>query len=269
MNATWLTVDFDDERHVPSFSGHPTRSKYTFEEINDMRLKENLSDRFQHGLKSFEQWMSTHDHPVTLFIIADLFESEDFNLWLRGIIENYNNRITVGCHGLSHKSWSAWPEDKIAFSHALITATALLEEHAGDNFRRWFRAPGGYIAPWMVETLSKNSYVLDSSINPSWVVQRKAGKGNTWKDIEGELERFNIISRPWKTYLTLPINGPALTLFPLSLIAHRGWRKTPPPLLTADFESTLLSKSAEITTVYWHILDHARKNGAWKPPLAI
>ncbi|MAM35891.1 MAG: hypothetical protein CL988_01850 [Euryarchaeota archaeon] len=260
-------MDFDDHRHVPSFSGHPSRSKHTSEQVMEMGLKNNLSEQFQLGLDAFEKWMSTHSHPITLFIIADLFESENFEKWFESFLAKHNSRITVGCHGLTHKSWSAWPDDNIGFSHALKTSTSILKKHAGITFRHWFRAPAGYIAPWMAEVLAQEGYVLDSSVNPSWLVKRKAGRGNSWNDVERALERNNIVSRPWMTSFSLPANGPALTLFPLSILAKRAWRKTPPPFHNDDFESTLMSKTAEVTTVYWHVLDHARKAGTWTPPL--
>ena len=93
----------------------------------EMGLKYNLSEQFQLGLDAFEKWMSTHSHPITLFIIADLFESENFEKWFESFLAKHNSRITVGCHGLTHKSWSAWPDDNIGFSHALKTATSILK----------------------------------------------------------------------------------------------------------------------------------------------
>ena len=265
MNATWLTVDFDDLRHVPSFVGHPTRSKHTYDEVVKAGLQETLSEQFIQGMHGFTSWLESNTYPVTLFVIGDLFLSEKFEQWFSKLLNTFGQRITVGCHGWRHKSWSAWPEDADGFSSDLAKATEKIAKHAGESFRPWFRAPGGYIAPWMAPVLAKQDYVLDSSINPSWLVQRKAGKGNSWRDISRALEKSNIVSRPWKTHWSLPINGPALSLFPLSIIAKRGWKNTPPPFNTNSFEEDLMSSKFNVSTVYWHLLDHARKK--WEPPL--
>ena len=266
MNATWLTVDFDDVRHIPSFYGHPTRSKHAYEYIIESGLQETLSEQFVQGMHGFTSWLETNTHPVTLFVIGDLFLSKRFEQWFTELLEKYATRITVGCHGWSHKSWSAWPEDREGFSIDLAKATEVIRTHARDSFRPWFRAPGGYMAPWMASILTEQGYVLDTSINPSWLVKRKAGKGNSWPDVALALRQNGIVSRPWKTHYSLPVNGPALFLFPLSLIAKRAWKKLPAPFTEAILEPKLTSQDSKVTTVYWHLLDHARKNGKWIPP---
>ena len=71
MKRTWLTVDFDDLRHVPSAQGHPTRSKRPV-------TGNQLSEPYTSAMKSFEAWLDTTTHPLTLFVIADLFESVSY-----------------------------------------------------------------------------------------------------------------------------------------------------------------------------------------------
>ena len=93
MTQTWLTVDCDDFRHIPKHYGHPTRSKSPI-------LSQELSPEFKLGMRGFEHWLSTHQNPVTLFVIADSLENQEFCLWLKGVITEYSNRITIGCHGL-------------------------------------------------------------------------------------------------------------------------------------------------------------------------
>lgn len=230
-------------------------------------IHETLSEQFLQGMHGFTSWLDTNEYPVTLFVIGDLFLSEKFTKWFSHIIERYRERLTVGCHGWRHKSWSAWSEDKEGFSTDLAKATEIISKHAGDLFRPWFRAPGGYMSPWMAPVLAEQGYVLDSSVNPSWLVQRKAGKGNSWSDVETALAQSGIVSRPWKTYYSLPINGPALSLFPLSLIAKRGWKKSPQPFTVDELQKQLTSSKTVVTTLYWHLLDHARKNQKWVPPL--
>ncbi|MGB1633440.1 MAG: hypothetical protein ACPHEN_08705, partial [Candidatus Poseidoniaceae archaeon] len=104
MRRTWLTVDTDDFRHVPSNQGHPTRSKPN-------AALPQISDQFKQGFHRFHVWMSTHQHPVTLFIIANQCESDEFVDMINRLCATYGERITIGCHGLHHRSWSAWPKD--------------------------------------------------------------------------------------------------------------------------------------------------------------
>ena len=129
-------------------------------------------------MSAFDSWLASTTHPVTLFVIADLFESDEFGGWFSALLAKYGERLTVGCHGLTHRSWSAWPEDKDGFSSALMQATAILSKRAPAHFRHWFRAPASYIAPWMAEVLAEQGYGVDSSVNPSWLVAKQAGKGN-------------------------------------------------------------------------------------------
>ena len=267
MSFTWLTVDLDDKRHVPRYSGHPTRSRHSQAAIEKTGQDRKLSDQFRQGMRGFERWLRSHTHPVTMFVIADLFNSEDFSKWFQHLLEANPNRLTIGCHGLHHKSWSAWPKDKGGFAHALNEATSRLKLHAGVNFRPWFRAPGGYMAPWMSSVLAEQGYTVDSSINPSWLVRRKAGKGNSWNEVADSLQSHGIVSRPWKTKLSLPVNGPALFLFPLSLLARRAWRQAPMPCDAGEVDELLLNVQQDLTTLYWHLLDHARNRGKWMPPL--
>ena len=260
LQRTWLTVDFDDLRHVPSAQGHPTRSRPS-------ALNKVLSDTYRVAMKGFESWLADTTHPTTLFVIADLFESDEFGKWFDRVLKKHGQRLTVGCHGLTHRSWSAWPEDKSGFSSALKQATAILSKRAPDHFRHWFRAPAGYIAPWMAEVLAQERYVVDSSVNPSWVVAKKAGKGNSWSDVMRAMRAHNVIERPWATRLGLPANGPALTMFPLSLLAKGLWKNAPTILSVDEVDEVIPNRAQPIVTLYWHVLDHARNDGAWLPPL--
>lgn len=262
LNHTWLTIDCDDIRHVPKVQGHPTRSN-----SKTPSSTEKLSRQFISGMNGFENWMDKHLSPVTLFIIADMFESKEFSKWVDSIITKYGDRITIGCHGLTHRSWSAWSEDSAGFSIALEKATEIIIQHVGKNWRPWFRAPGGYIAPWMAKVIAQHGYTVDSSINPSWIVKKKSGKGNNWKKVREAIIDSQIIEREWLNKWGLPVNGPALSLFPLSIIAKTAWRQIPPILSVKQALTAPENPSFNITTIYWHILDHGRKNGNWSPPI--
>ncbi len=257
---TWLTVDSDDLRHLPVYQGHPTRSKRHYD-----GEKEILSTRFREGWAGFLAWMQRHDASVTLFVISDLLEQEDFARLLRDALKQFGTRLTIGCHGHTHRSWSAWGEDKAGFAAMLSQSTTLLKEHAGESFRPYFRAPSGYVAPWMAEVLAREGYKVDSSVNPSWLVRKKAA-GHTWSEVTKAMKANGLIERPWLTTWTLPVNGPALFRFPLSLLARRAWKRTGTAFTKSEMYR-VEDEKGDLTTVYCHILDFARNEGGWTPPL--
>ena len=257
---TWLTVDSDDLRHLPVYQGHPTRSTTQYDGGEGI-----LSTRFRNGWNGFVQWMQGHNASVTLFVISDLLEQEDFSSLFKDALNHFSGRLTIGCHGHTHRSWSAWGEDKAGFAAMLRESTALLKHHAGEAFRPYFRAPSGYVAPWMAEALATAGYKVDSSVNPSWLVRKKAA-GHRWNDVTEAMNASGLVERPWLTAWSLPVNGPALFKFPLSLLARRAWRRTGPALTESEMHRVEDGKY-DHRTVYCHILDFARNEGRWVPPL--
>ena len=257
---TWMTVDADDLRHLPRHQGHPTRSTVPFKGRSDQP-----SEAFRSGWEGFVRWMGSHDGAVTLFVISDALEEHAFCEMLTEALNAFPDRLTVGCHGHTHRSWSAWDADPDGFQNMLETSTELLRRVAGAAFRPYFRAPNGYVAAWMAPVLVQQGFRVDSSINPSWLVKSKAG-GARWSDVSHAMAEAGLIERHWLTRLTLPVNGPALFRFPLSLVARRAWKKTP-PLLRAAHLNSVEDPQSSITTVYCHVLDFARNNGTRVPPL--
>lgn len=260
MTVTWLTVDCDDIRHIPKHQGHPTRSKTPI-------ASNDLSAKFRAGLSGFQTWLASHDKPVTLFVIADLLENREFCDWLNDMMMHNQSRITIGCHGLNHKSWSAWPEDSSLFRESITQATSTIAKFAKTLYRPWFRAPAGYMAPWMVKPLVQCGITVDSSINDSLLTRTKSGRGNSWQQVREVCDQENLIQREWLTKWNMPINGPALSMFPLSILAKRAWKKLPEVIQAEQLTQIIEDKHAPVTTVYWHILDHARQRGSWRPPI--
>ena len=257
---TWMTVDTDDLRHLPAHQGHPTRSKAPFEGPLD-----RLSKPFTDGWNRFLDWMEGQEGAVTLFVISDLLERDEFSTLLAEALERFPQQLTVGCHGHTHRSWSAWGEDTEGFRAMLQRSTALLKTHAGDGFRPYFRAPNGYIAPWMASVLADEGYIVDSSVNPSWLVKSKSG-GEGWRAVEKAMAKVGVVERPWMTRFTLPANGPALFRFPLSFNARSAWKRVP-ALLPPERLAAVENPEQAITTVYCHVLDFARDEATWTPPL--
>lgn len=248
MKPVWLTVDSDDIRHIPKSQGHPTRSKGA--------SHQGTSPQMAEAMTSFRKWLDRSQVTMTIFVIADQLDDEQFTTWLRELLDSHP-QVTIGCHGLTHRCWSAFGPDEEGFLSALIEADVKLHAFAGDQWRPWFRAPAGYIAPWMAPIIAKAGFELDSSVNPSWVVRRKAGPWKDWNAVQKALKDSGLVSRPWLCRFSLPTCGPALSMPLLGWNAKRAWRKLGPFVLPEESEFT----------VYWHILDHHKKNGHWKPPL--
>jgi len=141
----------------------------------------------------------------------------------------------------------------------LIESRDRISAYAGSSWRPWFRAPGGYVAPWMAGPLAATDFRLDSSVNPSRWVNRKMG--GDWNRVKDAMESSGVVERPWLTSQMGPACGPALSLFPFSLFAKQVWKKNSVSITNEpEMEDTI--------ALYWHLLDHSRKHGKWTPPLA-
>ncbi|MEE2746842.1 MAG: hypothetical protein VX473_00010 [Candidatus Thermoplasmatota archaeon] len=252
--TAWLSVDTDDIVHLPSNRGHPHRSSEPMLEWKTEGYR--ASKRLLDAMDLFVEWVRDGPH-VTLFVIAEQLDCPEFTKRMDNLLMMPN--ILIACHGWGHRCWSAWPEDTVNFSEMLISARDRISNYAGDSWRPWFRAPGGYVAPWMAGPLAGAGFRLDSSVNPSRWVNRKMG--GDWSKVQRSMEECGLIEVPWLTTRIGPACGPALSLFPFSLLAGRAWKR--------HSSSITNNPENEISTaLYWHILDHGRKSGRWKPPLA-
>lgn len=259
----WLTVDSDDIRHLPRHQGHPTRSRHSLPVDCDGT---GPSPELKIGMEGFSRWFSEGGE-ATLFLIADQLDSVDFRNWLQPMLET--GRLRIASHGNTHRSWAAWPKDVEGFTSELKVATKRLRDFSGTAWRPWFRAPAGYIAPWMAQVLAELGYIVDSSVNPTVLLKRKTGHGNNWKKVAIAMKSNGLVERQWLTKkvlgLSLPSCGPALHKSFLKNISKRQWLAN--SSLERATDSEIEDPDVEIVTVYWHLLDHARESGKWLPPL--
>lgn len=259
----WITVDSDDFRHLPKFQGHPVRSKAILPERYGST---NPSDELKAGMNGFRKWI-LDGGKATLFVIADQLDSMEFKEWLLELIET--GRINLGVHGNTHRSWSAWPEDRQKFASELSIANEKIKNFAQEAWRPWFRAPAGYIAPWMAEVLKEQGFKVDSSVNKSRLLLSKTGVARSWLAVEKEMQKHGVIEREWLTSnllgLSLPACGPALHMKSIGWLSKRAWRKCKNMPIAED--KIIENAEKRVVTVYWHLLDHAKKNGKWTPPL--
>ena len=258
----WLSVDTDDLCHHPKVTGHPRRSR-----SGGAVGAYQMSDRLTAALDGFACWRDGAGEgiAVTLFVIAEQLDDPRFAHRLSGLLAD-DPQLTLGCHGMHHRCWSAWPADEQGFASMLDEACQRLASFAGAGWRPWFRAPGGYIAPWMAKPLADSGFTLDSSINPTFLMSRKAGPERNWNAVSRALRKADLVSRPWRTAAGLPMCGPALRIPVLAQIARGRWRSSTRRAQCAD-DATLLDPDRPVVALYWHLLDHARRGGRWSPPL--
>ena len=155
-----------------------------------------------------------------MLVIADSLQSQFCDCC--HLLKNFTDRLTIGCHGLHHKSWSAWPEDSDLFQDSIKQVILLISDFTKANFRPWFRAPAGYMAPWMVQPLVDCKITVDSSINDTLLTKSKSEKA-----IPGSkfvMKTSEIMEREWLTNETSSHSFPALSKFPLSVIAKSAWK---------------------------------------------
>ena len=269
---SWLTVDTDDERHHPSLQGHPWRSK-------GGNPATSASESMLASLSRFGDWLiGGPRRPVTMFLIADQLEDDGMRAALSLLFDRSEAAgidLTVACHGQSHRCWSAWDPDPEGFRDSLAEAKVAISDFAGHRSRPWFRAPAGYVAPWMAAELAAEGFILDSSVNPTPFLRVKTGRiqggilprANGWRAVRAAMEDAGIVERCWTTvgWPPLPACGPALHLPLLGPAARAACRRR----ATAPFASEveLLDRAKQVHTLYWHVLDHSRKSGRWTPPV--
>ena len=252
--TAWLSVDTDDLIHLPSNRGHPHRSSEPMPSWHTQGYR--ATKRLLEATDRFIEW-AQEGPPITIFLIAEQLDCPDFTKRMDAMLLMSN--ISVACHGWGHRCWSAWPEDIETFSQMLVAARDRISAYAGESWRPWFRAPGGYVESWMAGPLAGAGFRLDSSVNPSRWVNRKMG--GDWSKVKQSMEECGVIERPWLTTTIGPACGPALSLFPFSLFAKGAWKKNSKSI-TSDPENE------SSTALYWHLLDHGRKSGRWQPPIS-
>lgn len=257
----WLSVDTDDYDLLPSIQGHSTRSPDKIIDMGNYQASDDLIS----GFKAMSKWMESNDHPITIFVIAGQLNCSKFKQSLRSLIVRFPDRITLGNHGYNHRSWSSFGPDLEGFSRMLEKSESIMLDFDEGRFRKWFRAPSGYIDEWMIKPLVEAGYSVDSSVNPSLLMNYKYGKSN-YKSLLQTIADSGMKERKWKTRLGLPVCGPALFKFPLRWNAKRGWNRCGEILSKEDVDE-IVEGSNEIETIYWHILDFSRKSSTWIPPL--
>lgn len=173
-----ITIDVEDWYHIPSVCGSPF-SKYS--DINEFFIKWKYRYDYLSGpTKRILDILDDFNIIATFFVVADVVEHYP------GLVESIVERgHEIACHGLYHACKIA-PKSKESlmssseFEKITLKAKENLEEICGEDVVG-YRAPNGYIAGWMIDSLEKIGFKYDSSISKNSIYNKS---DSSLKDIQ-------------------------------------------------------------------------------------
>ena len=164
--------------------------------------------------------MKANDFPVTIFVISSQLENEKFRTLLSDIINSFPDRITLGCHGYDHRSWSSFELNVEKFSAMLEKSNRVMTNFDSSRYRKWFEHLQDILLHgW--QNLSKKQVLLLILRYQSFffIMNYKYGKSNHKQalaaiDSSGLIEPLNVNAK-W-----IAVCGPALFKFPFASIEN-------------------------------------------------
>ena len=98
------------------------------------------------------------------------------------------------------------------------------------------------------------------------ISDRKVGLKSGFENVRDTAWRKGLVERFWYSRFGIPVTGPALRIPLLKSLAKQQWMKVTKGAKCVK-ENALLTPSYMVDSLYWHLLDHAGKNGNWQPPI--
>lgn len=156
-----ITVDIEDWYHIPSVTGAPfSIYKDTNEFFNKWTKK---YDYLSEPTKKLLDLLDEFSINATFFVVADVIEHYP------GLVESICEKgHEIACHGLHH-NLKIHPKtkkplmDTKEFKSRTLKAKKLLEK-IYNNKIIGYRAPGSYVAGWMLDALEELGFKYDSSV---------------------------------------------------------------------------------------------------------
>lgn len=157
-----ITVDIEDWYHVPSVCGSPFAK---FRDVAEFFSKwkghyDYLTEPTNRVLKVLEELGIR----TTFFVVADVVEHYP------GLVERISAKgHEIACHGLDH-TCKIHPKTKHPlisqpeFEKRTLLAKEILQKASGQEVLG-YRAPAGYVAGWMLDSLEKLGFKYDSSVS--------------------------------------------------------------------------------------------------------
>ncbi len=253
-NEVALSVDVEDWYHVPAVTGS-SFAKYDSVD-HFFRSWEGRYDYLTKPTYRTLELLDAHDVTATFFIVADVVDRYP------GLVEEIATRgHEIGCHGLHHEcaidADTKQPRfSRPAYRDRLLEAKRVLEDATGQSVTG-FRAPGGYVAGWMLDVLEEVGFTYDSSVSKNSLYNKTdselRGVGTTpyvpqTTSLEPHGER-TFVELPWPYLETrvakIPVGGGPMLRF------------LPRPLLSYGLSQAL--KRGD-TSFYFHPIDLARES---------
>lgn len=157
-----VTVDVEDWYHIPSVSGSPFSR---FRDIDEFFAKWNRRyDYLTEPTKRVLDMLDELNIRATFFVVADVTEHYP------GLVQQIAAKgHEIACHGLHH-ACKIDPKTKEPlmgqeeFEERTRKAKEMLEK-VSDQKVGGYRAPAGYVAGWMLDSLEKIGFTYDSSVS--------------------------------------------------------------------------------------------------------
>jgi len=157
----FVTIDVEDWYHIPSVCGSPFS---VYKDVNEFFEKwKGRYDYLSEPTKRMLDLLDEFNITATFFVVADVVENYP------GLVELIAEKgHEIACHGLHH-SLKIHPKTKKPlmsideFKRRTLKAKKMLEKACGDRVIG-YRAPGAYVAGWMLDALEDLGFKYDSSV---------------------------------------------------------------------------------------------------------
>lgn len=228
-----ITVDVEDWYHVPAVTGSPF-SRY--KDVNEFFSRwHGRYDYLTQPSNRVLEMLDEHKVKATFFVVGDVTERYP------GLVERIADRgHEVACHGLHH-ACKIHPKTKRPlmsqeeFEERTGQAKAMLERASGQKMLG-YRAPAGYVAGWMLDSLEKLGFKYDASVSVNSLYNKsdsrlKGVDTRPYYPKRGSLEpgeRRGILELPWSYFrlgLKFPTAGGPLLRFLGARYIMRGLRE--------------------------------------------
>jgi len=209
----FVTIDVEDWYHIPSVCGSPFS---VYKDVNEFFEKwKGRYDYLSEPTKRVLELLDEFNITATFFVVADVVENYP------GLVELIAEKgHEIACHGLHH-SLKIHPKTKKPlmsideFKRRTLKAKKMVEKACGDRVIG-YRAPGAYVAGWMLDALEDLGFKYDSSVCVNSIYNKtdsslRGVQTYPYYPKKGSLEpgeKRNFVEFPWTYYEILGFKFP-------------------------------------------------------------
>jgi peptidoglycan/xylan/chitin deacetylase (PgdA/CDA1 family) len=221
-----VTVDIEDWYHHPAISG-TTFSKYASTE-EFFKSWNKRYDYISKPTKRILNLLAEYNLTATFFVVGEVANRYD------GLVESIIERgHEIACHGYDHSSPIDPRKGKQIMTRALYRENVFMAKEILENITgelvTGYRAPGAFIAGWMIDVLEELGFKYDSSVSVNSLYNKtdssltNVGRKPYFPE-KGSLlpgAPRGIIEIPWPYLQVGPIKVPTAGAFFLRLLGSR------------------------------------------------